>query len=780
MHISGNAVGLVQSRQNFLLANDAYPKLENAFIFREQIRRKQGVQYINGSSVTARLSRGLTAASSGNISSAGAGIVTYNLITGLISAGSITSVETSAEIVPGNIRNITITIGVQTLTDTLGTGTFVVSAGVITAATINYSTGDLFLTYAGAGGPSASAFTGYYYPGLPVMGIRIEELSNSAFDKTIVFDTRYSYELGLTTWQEFQPGTVWTGSDIQFFWTTNYWIDNASFKIFWATNNNDPIRFTNGQLSGWFDFAPIINAGGGTLVKALAMLPFRGRMVAFNVTQAGSDGGTFTNRIRWAAIGTPFTQAYGTIIDIANVNVNAWRDDIRGQGGFLDIPTSEDIVAVGFVRDNCVIYCERSTWQLRYTSRSIAPFQIERVNSELGAQSTFSAVEFDTSLIGVGNRGVVECDSFKSERIDIKIPDLVFEFSNENNGTYRVYGIRDFVSKLAYWTYVSDESTGTYPDKILTYNYDNDSWAIFDHSFTCFGQFQLAVDTTWLTSDLTWEEADFTWEGMNIGDPVILAGNQNGFVVQMPNQLNGSTVNCATLSIQQIDANGPDEATVIVSPNHNLINGDVIKISEIPASDPFVDLNGQVFSIVIVDDDSFSLWKYNTEDEQFSTPQINNETDPYLGSGRMAVLDNFSIVSKKFNFMDQGQSIQLGYFDILMDTTGNGAISVNIYIDYDEDAATNIYPQNVIPTGVSEGFPDVFFNSVIPTSKSTYSEVSASKYWQRVVCPTRGNFITIEYNLSNAQMAGVEQANDVQIDSQILWVRPAGRILQPF
>lgn len=773
LKITGYQGGLIQERENFLLPDDAYPVLQNAYVWRERILRKKGYELLG------RLQRNI-----GTTDGVGNLIV---FITPLPIQTGIASFVIGTDIFndPGTTANP----ATQTLlTNSSGTGT------------LNRVTGTLTIT---GSIPNTAV---QYFPGLPVMGIRIRELTNSANDQTVFFDQDYAYVFNSVTnqFEEFIPGTTWNahgalvdGTD--FFFSTNYWTSGTAFspfgtpnsKLFWVTNNTgkfpnpDPPRITDG--STWVDFFPStwsqIDSGPTYLTNWLAMLPFRGRMVVFNTWEGPLLGASlnYSNRIRWSTIGNPFIPyAAGPPA------TGSWRDDIRGKGGFLDIPTSEDIVAIGFVRDNLVIYCERSTWQLRYTGRSIAPFQIERVNSELGSESTFSAVQFDTSLVGIGDKGIVECDSYKSERIDVKIPDLVFRFSN--NSIVRVQGIRDFVNRLAYWTIpvaalYDSHITAIFPNQRLVYNYENDSWALFNDSLTALGNYQPQTNRTWLNTPIPWIQCNFPWIDRPAGIPSILGGNQQGFV----EYLNELTTNDVSLFISNIIGHGiagtpvTGTATVVTSPNHNMATGFVIGIRGIPAGTPYENLNGGVFGINVIDSNNFTLNLYDPVSMQFSTPQLDVPTTGYVGGGLINIRENFSVKSKKFNFLDEGQNIQMGYLDVLMDDSGPvgvGAISLYVYLDYNDSSVSNTVPENDINDGAIQPNADTFFNSVIPTTQSNLNNVGGSKFWQRVYCATRASFLTLEYTLSNAQMAGTEQTKNFQIDAQILWIRKAGRISQ--
>jgi len=786
LRITGMSTGLVEERENFLLPDDAYPILENAYVWRERILRKQGCQLLG----RLQLNVGVTN---------GVGFKTVNLLPTPIQPGvTFIVVGTDTFTDPGGPSPVALLTNNPGASGTLDRATGVINLQASVAAIMPIQ----------------------YFPGLPVMGIRIRELQDSPIDETVVFDQAHAYIFNATTqqFQEFIAGTTWNAaaedvSGIDFFWSTNYWVSSelisvasippaydtifttTNKKLFWVTNNSghsralaDPPRITDGTkwLDFYHDVNPTINSpwaqidATNFLVNWLCMLPFRGRMVTFNTWEGPDAAGSlqYSNRIRWSTIGNPFI-AYTAGPPAAG----SWRSDIRGQGGFLDIPTSEDIVSVGFVRDNLVIYCERSTWQLRYTGRSIAPFQIEKVNSELGTESTFSSVQFDTSLVGIGDKGIVECDSYKSQRIDIKIPDFVFKFNTRNDGVARVQGIRDFPNRLAYWTitlaanyspHVPNDSK-IFPNARLVYNYENDSWATFTDSLTTLGNYQEQSGVNWVNTHQPWINLHFPWINRNIGDPVILGGNQQGFVFIL-NELNQNDV---SLFISNITNGTPD--TIITSPNHNLSDDFIISIRGIPTGSPYDGLNNGVYKVEIIDADTFTLLTYNSTTDEFSDGVQISSVDPYVGGGLINVRDNFSIVSKKFNFLDEGQNIQLGFLDILMSATGDpnpGSISLNVYLDYDDENASNTYPQNEIDGSVPPG-PDTFFNSVIPTSPSPLSVAKeGTKFWHRVFCATRANFLTLEYKFNNEQMNGKDQELPVQIDAQILWIRKAGRMSQ--
>jgi hypothetical protein len=764
--IAGMSTGLVESREEFILPNDAYPVLQNAFVWRERIKRKKGCRFLG------RLTR--------SIASYVAATTTLSVSSQIVNLFSTTSpviVPGNGQIVPGSVL-ISITGGNAAnhgtgIDDDFGNilGTINISL----SSTINYITGDLNLVWNNQPVAAASNINiSYsYYPNLPVVGIINREINSKNDEETIFFDTKYAYRYSGTTFSEYIAGTTWNGTDYQLFWGTNYWVSSSNVKLCWVTNFNlgdvatarpaDPIRYTDGTT--WTNFSPTLNVAGTLFLnQALALLPFRGRLLAFNTYEGNTNNITTTTavqrrqRIRWSAIGNPLT-------------TDAWKDDIRGQGGFLDIPTNQDIISVGMVRDNLVIYCERSTWQLRYTGRSIAPFQIEMVNAELGTESTFSAVQFDTSLVGFGDKAIVECDSFKSAPIDVKIPDLVFSIENQDNGNDRVVGIRDFQQRLAYWSYpiTAEGYTPKFPNRRLVYNYENDSWATFQDSFTYYGNFQSITGITWAQGNSTWNNSNFPWTGVPALFPYIVAGNQQGFI-EILDQL---VSNDPTLYISNITSSGG--TTLITSPDYNLSDFQVIQLTDL--TDPFTSLNDKVYGVQRVDNNSFKISTFNTTTQDFDTA-VPFPGGTFIGGGVIRVRDGFKIQSKKFNFLDEGENIQLGYIDVLMNVTDSGAVTMNIYGDYNEQDPLNTYPKNYNQV---TGAADTFFNSIIDTTNPSYNgiklERGSTKNWQRIYCSTRSSFITTQFTLSNAQLNGDEQQQDVQIDCQIMWVRKAGRQL---
>src|SRR5260221_1474869 len=296
LYVKGNKTGLVQSREDFILPDDAYPQLENAYVWRERILRKNAYQlldrlrrcytvapyfFLPGSPWTLNLlvqTGYVTAANNAN-----PGKITtkspHNLvngnnvyITGIVGAVGynntvfaitvvdslnftvgvnaaafgayvsggfyfsnqpLTTTEPNAQLEPGSVI---ITLGGITFTDD-GMGNLVsVTPG--NSGTINYQTGVVVLTTTAVPGTVANV-TFCYFPTLPVMGIRQRDLSPITNEMTVFFDTTYAYNFTASAFVEFIPGTTWSRAlpqaDPNFFWSTNYWVDASvpPKNLFW-------------------------------------------------------------------------------------------------------------------------------------------------------------------------------------------------------------------------------------------------------------------------------------------------------------------------------------------------------------------------------------------------------------------------------------------------------------------------------------------------------------------------------------------------------------------
>lgn len=181
-------------------------------------------------------------------------------------------------------------------------------------------------------------------------------------------------------------------------------------------------------------------------------------------------------------------------------------------------------------------------------------------------------------VLGVGNIGIHACNGANVERIDNKIPDLVFDIKNEFSGVNRVHGIRDFLVEMVYWCLPNLQQTAAnpFPDRILVYNYVNGSWAINNDSITCFGYFQPTVGITWDNPGITWDDVSVKWDAGEYQAQFrsVVAGNQEGFVFIVDAN---ASYNASVLSITNVEVvAGVVQLTI---QNHNIAVSEFIELS---------------------------------------------------------------------------------------------------------------------------------------------------------------------------------------------------------
>ena len=813
-----------------------------------------GMTQLNGNTYTITVTGTTTFTLGVNTS----GYTTYTSGGSWMSNRSLSATEPNAQLNPGSFS---MTISTVTVSDN-GNGTLTSTDPTNTYGYINYATGAIILT-TNIASSTATTISYGYFPSLPGMGIWQQDATTVNVQTTLWWDQKYAYTYASSSYQEYIPGTTWSGSDYQFFWAYNYQAGSGSRLLFVTNFNiNDPMYYTNG--SSWTPITPLVTATNvtnendgtvttpwstfsgtlsstpvlpGTVVikvgsitftdsvtqgvltgnpssnagtvnystgsytlnfspslstntsvlasystsassflfTARILIPYYGRLIALN-TYEGSSAGSATNyfnRCRFSWIGDPTA-------------ANAFRSDIFGYGGFLDAPTQEEITGATFVKNTLVVDFEYSTWQLRYVGEYGLPFIWERVSADFGSGSTFSGVLFDNERLNVGDVAITAGSGAQVNRIDLDIPDQVFNFQNNqtNEGAARVWGIRNYEKELVYWNYPDSQTEAAaavsikFPNKVLLYNYRNKTWAIFRDNVTCFGTYQEQTATTWSSQTVTWSNQAVTWsDPLNqVGFPSIVKLNQQGFGHIYATQ----TQDDPSLSITAVALSSGNLLQLTIT-NHNLMQGEIIYLSGLQFVNSSnydtetTSLNDTIYNVYeVVDANTIQIGYYNAEpdysplgtnaDDYSFTPTLSSSI--YVGGGVVSLFPRPSLITKDINlYQAKGMQTKLSRIEFLMEPQPNNtAVTVNIILNSAANLSANIL---LTPTNFSvQNNTTLSPGDAIDYTWFAFYQTLAAQYFRIQLTYSDALMNTLTTHQSNLTLYAINS-----------WTRPGGRLV---
>lgn len=549
----------------------------------------------------------------------------------------------------------------------------------------------------------------------------------------------------------------------------------------------DCIRWYDGSPTsttgpGWVNFMPPLSQAAYSiadlpeaiyyLVGARVIVPFKDRLLCFGpVVQAPSSTVNanpiyLRDTVVFSQNGTPYytasyTNSPSSIIDTPTSASNtffpilvpenqtatspAWFEDQTGFGGFLSAGVQQAIVSVASNEDALIVGFQ-SNLQTRFifSGSDIVPFNFFYINSELGTNSTFSTVNMDQGVLSRGPRGLIMTSQTTCNRIDLPIPDQVFQIKNQDNGSERFCAQRDFINEWVYFSYPSNNSNVVFPMETLLFNYRDNSWAIFRESYTTYGSFQKTTGNTWDTLDvrLTWDTWNAPWESGigTVEQPLVLAGNAQGFLMLR----DGDTDEAPSLWIQSISSN------IVTSLDHCLNSGDFIQINNVLGPIGW-QLNGRIFQITVLTTDTF-----------FIEPNVTDDT--YFGNGTITRLYIPFIQSKQFPLSwEYARKTRIGSQRYLMTKTDHAQVTLNLYLSQNDASP---YTSDKINPDINTPNNSLIYSNILFTcpestnigltpANSNLNTPTASQQeqiWHRMNTSLIGDTIQFAITLSDEQM----------------------------
>lgn len=743
--------GLQTNMRPWLISDDAFAQLNNAYLFRGRVRKRFGSRFMGS---------GWTSAATEPLFSR------FRIaLEGGASVGITDGAGNAAGTVPGAIFKVGQMFSIGTVMYTVnvtGTPATMLATTVTPTATYDTSNGN----YVFVGAPATTQI--YFYPAEPVMGLTNYESGPINDQPSYGFDTQFAYVFTGGSWQRSGSGVtpIWHGDNTNFFWSYNWDGLTADDVVLFVTNfnatigtpgaNDDPMWYFDG--TNWADFSAltVFLTAGDFIQTARIIVPFKDRLLLLNTIEQNSGGTTntsYVNRCRFSHNGSPLA-------------ANAWLEpnQLTADGaGFIDATTEEAIVSAEFIKDRLIVYFERSTWELVYTGNQIQPFLWQKINTELGSESTFSTVPFDKVILTIGNTGVHACNGANVERIDNDIPDQVFQIVDKREGVSRVAGIRDYYVEMVYWTFPAtyQNPSEVYPTRVLVYNYRTGTWAFNDDCITAFGYFEQQDGVTWASTTETWEVADFTWASGTTAAQFrqVIAGNQEGFVFIVDADLGRNARAMQLTDMANVVPSGIDLTIV----DHTLNIDDYVMIE---GAQGVTGVNGIIWNVArIIDTNTVRV---------FSQAVPSHFTGTYRGGGYITRVSNITIQSKQWNPYDKkGMNVYLAKIDFGVQKTPTGEITVDYYPS--SSAVPMLYAGRQTGTLMGTGILETFPYDPVFYPLEAYQE----KLWHPIYFQTEGDCIQLQFFFSDAQISNPEIAfADFELEGLVLHTMAVSTRLQ--
>lgn len=478
--------GLITGRKPWLLPQDAYRSMLNAYIENGILKKRMG--YTEW------------------------GRLVHFVDEEVIGTGDGSTKTFEATLTYYPVRNIT-TAGdtVETFTDN-GDGTLTGDKGG--DGVIDYDTGDISLTFNTAPGSSVDVEVSYnYYPGIPVMGIFEHYTALGRY--LMAFDTKRMcrYNSSTKLFEDVTGSDTWTGQDWQFFH-----VCSATDDVLYITNNKDQIRTWDGTALAEF----VIDYTGGTTNKVDTckfIFEYYGHLVILAPTEEGEYR---PRRYRCSAAGT----------------YTSWPSYC-----WADAPTPDEIMGAQIIGGELFVWFKESLWKLRYTGIYTSPFEWERISQEEGLYAPFSPVTIGGMTYAIGKSYIIATDGMTIRAIDGDIPEYILQHFDPTQVKY-VYGTRNRRLRQIWWAFCTEGEE--HPDAVLAYDYEHGNFFEYDLPIHVFGSYTAGSTVTIDDIEETWDEIEYSWDSASQigGFPLRLAGAYDGsvFLVDDSYADNGSSI----------------------------------------------------------------------------------------------------------------------------------------------------------------------------------------------------------------------------------------------